>query len=277
MVNYPTYYFLKHYLSTAQHKHGNNHDEYMLYVAHSNSAPHLFSFFYHTNNGIVHASTNLANEIYEIVRKQGSHRSINKITFIGSSIGGNYIRYTAHLLQHSESYLIDNAPFFERVKPRKLISLAAPHLGIRDWMQPSQQLIDFLVKYSPSQTLNELLHLDEERIVETMNEQHSVFEIFDKVLIFFNSGWDSLVTCPSSCIDQDGSYCEITQTHCNANQQQVFDESVFHSLHSNQTSSVYRVPMCLKANAMQTLMAHAILATALPPVSQTIAEFVTSN
>eukprot|EP01084_Bolivina_argentea_P141186 248128_1 len=98
IVNYPTFYFLKNQF-ISHTKHNANGDEYMIYLAHSNSAPHLFSFFYHTNNGIVHASSNLANEIYHLVTQT---KSINKITFIGCSIGGNYIRYTSHLL-HSHT------------------------------------------------------------------------------------------------------------------------------------------------------------------------------
>ena len=92
LLNYPTYYFIKQTLSSNKH---NSTDEYMIYLANSNSSPYILSFLYHTNNGIIHAATNLANEIYDIII---SNPSINKLSLIGGSLGGNYIRYTSYLL-----------------------------------------------------------------------------------------------------------------------------------------------------------------------------------
>eukprot|EP01084_Bolivina_argentea_P070331 127857_1 len=275
IVNYPTYYYLKHHLSNNNNN--NNEDEYMIYVAHSNSAPHLFSFFYHTNAGIVHASTNLANEIYDIIIE---NPTIDKISFIGSSIGGNYIRYTSYLLHVNKSYNINNISFFNRIQPKLLIALAAPHFGISDWISNlvSQQFMDLLYKYSPSLTVLELLNIDDNRIVNTMNKNNCVFQLFDKVFIFYNSGWDSLVSCQSSSIDFDGTHCPITKDYCDKNINTVFDQGIINTLQSNGKNQTFqRVPICLKRNLLEKLMAHAILSISLPPISKNVANLITST
>lgn len=270
IVNFPTYFFLKKHLSNKEYE-----DNYMIYIAHSNSSPHLFSFLYHTNNGIVHASTNLANEILEIVK---INKGINKISFIGSSIGGNYIRYTSYLLYKNKKYYINNKPFFEEIKGINLISLAAPHLGIRDWINNilTDESIDLLLKYLPSLTVKELLNIDDNQIINQMNKKYSniTFSLFDKVSIFYNSGWDSLVTCSSSSFDENNNHCQIAQNYCNQNRNNVFDEKINKTLNKN--DKISRIPICLKRNSIEKLMAHAILSMAMPPISTNVANLLTT-
>lgn len=276
IVNYPTYYFLKTYFENNDNRNKNkngNDDEYMIYVAHSNSAPHLFSFLYHTNNGIVHASKNLANEILNVTNV---YKSLNKISFIGSSIGGNYIRYTSYLLQSDYSFHIDNKPFFDTIKGINLISLAAPHFGINDWMIFPQSFIDLLSKYSPSLTFKELLKIDDNQIVNEMNQNDiNISSLFNKVSIYFNSGWDSLVTCKSSSFDNTNNYCKIAKLHCDNNIQNVIDPIILNKINLNQTFQ--RIPICLQRNPIEKLMAHAILAMGMPPVSDNIINLLTTN
>ena len=270
IFNYATFYYIKQSLSNKQEC---NHDEYLLYIADSNSSPYLLSFLYHTNNGIHHGSTNLANEIYQIIEE---NPFINKISLLGGSLGGNYIRYASYLL-HSDfdTYHVNNKPFFDAIKPTNLITLAAPHYGINDWIKIPQIFIPYL-KYFPSLTMRELLQIDEDEILSIMNEQGSdhlkTLSLFDKVLIYYNSGFDSMVECESASFDMNGTHCQFSNDYCNQHGNDVFqfdNDSLF-----SMSSDFYRIPVCLKRNLFEMMMSHLIVSLAMPPVSANVVELL---
>merc|ERR1712154_407869 len=98
-----------------------------------------------------------------------------------------------------------------------------------------------------------------------MNSRHSVFKEFEKVFIFHNSGWDSLVSCESSSIDLDGTHCRVTMDHCDRNRNNVVDLNMLSLATNSSNGEFQRVPICLKRSHFENFMGHAILSvTAIP-------------
>ncbi|OQR93247.1 hypothetical protein THRCLA_08497 [Thraustotheca clavata] len=73
-----------------------------------------------THDGADNGGIRLADEIESIA---ANCPKLEKISFIGHSLGGLYVRYCIGVLY--------SRGFFDRIKPMNVITLAAPHFGIR--------------------------------------------------------------------------------------------------------------------------------------------------
>lgn len=75
-----------------------------------------------THDGIVAGGERLANDIREVVAK---YPGLKRISLVGFSLGGLYVRYAIALLYDVESGRIAG------LAPNKLVAVASPHLGVR--------------------------------------------------------------------------------------------------------------------------------------------------
>jgi hypothetical protein len=76
-----------------------------------------------TTDGIAKGGHRLASEIREVVE---AHPSLKFISMVGNSLGGCYVRFAAHLL-------LDENGLMAGLHPHSLITIASPHLGVRNY------------------------------------------------------------------------------------------------------------------------------------------------
>jgi len=85
-------------------------------------------------SGIRTGGSMLADEILEEIRK---NKKIKRISFVGNSLGGLYARYAVKELFDSKSGAIAG------VYPQYFITIATPHLGVRNFTIIEEMNIDF--------------------------------------------------------------------------------------------------------------------------------------
>ncbi|CAM9730965.1 unnamed protein product, partial [Ascophyllum nodosum] len=86
-----------------------------------------------TKDGVAEGGSRLADEIRQVVK---SNPSLTRISLVGNSLGGLYVRYAAKLLYHEGK----PAPAGETprgtvagLEPSVFMTIAAPHLGVRSF------------------------------------------------------------------------------------------------------------------------------------------------
>eukprot|EP01084_Bolivina_argentea_P269737 458495_1 len=92
-------YPLGKYFSKIATQKTNINKSYLIHVIRANSSDYVFGF-YATCNGIQKGGTRTCNEIKNILRK---YKSIQKISLIGSSLGGLYAREVAKQLYNDKN------------------------------------------------------------------------------------------------------------------------------------------------------------------------------
>ena len=180
-------------------------DGIMVHLIQSNSNG-LFLFpCYKTNEGIAIGAERMYNELRSILDK---YPSIDKISFIGCSLGGLYSRYCLALL------FADNSKY-AHIEAMDFITMASPHCGVDDWLKTqfikffgvkrslyelSEQLISYGI-YSP--TLRELALLDEKHLLIDTAQNDAFLkplESFRVRVCFGNGKYDKLVSCDSALL-----------------------------------------------------------------------------
>ena len=242
-LNCQQIFVLPYYYKLIKHIKQESTKSYIIHIGNSNSKSMIFSFFYHTNKGIKHASINLANEIYSMVNK---YPSINKISLIGSSLGGLYIIYASDILNNNSTYNINGNSFFNSIKGMNLITLAAPHLGIHDW-------VPIIFEFTPS--MNELFNIDNDNIIEYISNMDIIYE-YNNTLIMFNCYWDGLVSCKSGAKDVNNIECNKCRNICNDNQS-IQSNNIIMEYDVN--STIKYVPVCLNQNWFNIVFSHVLL------------------
>lgn len=104
-----------------------------------------------THDGIVEGGTRLAGDILRIAAK---YPSLRRISLVGFSLGGVYARYAIGLLFDRDRALVAG------LEPSKLITVASPNLGVRNfgvYRYIPQPLLDVATKSFLCKTVEELV------------------------------------------------------------------------------------------------------------------------
>jgi len=142
----------------------NNSPEHLvIHLARCNSNDITFGLW-KTNDGIDKGGMRLGKEIISVLKE---YPTIEKISMVGASLGGLYIRYALKYLYNGTDHM-----FISNVKPINFITLAAPHLGIDDWVQNTEYRFSYCNLYFLAKkfrkwhlltpTMKQLLRLDGE-------------------------------------------------------------------------------------------------------------------
>lgn len=143
---------------------------------------------------------------------QKERNEITSISFIGYSAGGLFNRYCVGLLYQ------DN--FFQSIKPIHFITIATPHLGIRNNSRISSGrlmnlLSDQIVTLYAGRTGQQLALLDggnENQLLLEMSHPDSVFykglALFSHIYIYSNGRADNTVPFCTSSLSQKNKYKE---------------------------------------------------------------------
>ena len=178
----------------------NSKNGYMIHIIGSNCDDYVMGWK-KTNDGIHHGGKRAANEIKSILDK---YESINKISLIGQSLGGLYIRFAI-----KELYNFDNDAFYRNVKPCNFVTMGSPHLGTEDWVKIAMN--GYLYKFAkyakqfgivPS-TIEQLINIDNDRLLYDMasNKQFLLpLTKFKNRLIYANSINDNRVSASSGLL-----------------------------------------------------------------------------
>ena len=184
-------------------------EDVMVYIAKDYSNGFFFYTYYMNNDGIEKGGQRLFNEIQHIIK---SHKSIDKISFIGCSLGGLYNRYCLKLFKVQDDNLLCNGIDDRILKGMNFISLASPHQGVEDLLKQrpfccsksfsvhdAAKCIKKIRLLTP--TLQQLLLLDKENLIIEMatDDQYlSPLKQFKNRLCFGNAKYDKLVSCSSA-------------------------------------------------------------------------------
>ena len=148
-------------LSMAASKHALDieRNKYLIHVIRSNSDDYIFGFL-RTQDGIDRGGQRTCDEIKSVL---DAHRSIQRISLIGASLGGLYIRYAVKQLYDHQTHT-----FYGGVQPTNFITLCSPHLGADDVVQRTQRRLYDAAGYLQRSgllpaTLSQLLRLDGDR------------------------------------------------------------------------------------------------------------------
>ena len=108
-----------------------NIDDIMVYVSNCNSNGLFCYSICKTNDGIEKGGLRVYNETVGLLLK---YPTINKISFIGTSLGGIYSRYALSMLYDS-----DNNELIKNIKPINYISVVSPHIGVDIYAKQSMR------------------------------------------------------------------------------------------------------------------------------------------
>jgi hypothetical protein len=125
-----------------------------------------------------------------VLDERDANRSINKISFVGHSLGGLMIRGCIKKL--------NDLYFFSTVKPMAYISVASPHRGIDEivyWRQVA-------ARYIIGNTGLELLKEDKKEMLSTLDspEYINALDLFIHKVVYGNAIGDTSVSFKSACI-----------------------------------------------------------------------------
>ena len=178
----------------------NNNNQYLIHIIRSNSDDYLFGWI-KTNDGINNGGQRTGNEIKLILDK---YQSIKKISVIGQSLGGLYIRFAI-----KELYDENKSTFYNNVEPVNFVSLGSPHLGTDDWCRLAMNGSLFkIAKYFQKfgflpNTLQQLLRLDDDRLLNQMaNNKEYLLPLsqFKSRMIYANAINDNRVSASSGLL-----------------------------------------------------------------------------
>eukprot|EP01083_Nonionella_stella_P008834 25566_1 len=216
LIVFVTGYLTPHFLQTPilnsfkryyEQNYNNNKQGIMVHLASSNTNGFFTHSFYGTNDGIHKGGQRLSDEIKSVLH---ANPSLDKISIIGSSLGGLYSRYCFKSLFDSQCTINGR-----RIKPINFITLASPHMGCSDWTEQSKlnlfgyavSLRDIAKALLPCRmvpaTLQQLLLLDQEKIIIEMalkDEYLKPLELFENRVCFGNARYDNRVSCSSSLL-----------------------------------------------------------------------------
>eukprot|EP00484_Ammonia_sp_Unknown_P031211 CAMPEP_0197035120 /NCGR_PEP_ID=MMETSP1384-20130603/12994_1 /TAXON_ID=29189 /ORGANISM="Ammonia sp." /LENGTH=275 /DNA_ID=CAMNT_0042465135 /DNA_START=339 /DNA_END=1166 /DNA_ORIENTATION=+ len=174
----------------------------------ANSSDYLFGF-YSTCNGIKKGGTRTCNEIKSILKR---YPSINKLSLIGSSLGGLYIREVTKQLYDAKNHCL-----YHELEAANFITLASPHLGVVHkingclvWVAKLLYFLCLLPK-----TVQELLQLDEAQILQQMASDNAYLrslQLFENKVIYANTINDSRVSLSSGLILPSYEYTKDEDT-----------------------------------------------------------------
>jgi hypothetical protein len=112
-------------------------------------------------SGIKRGGELLAGEIEEFAKASGNR--LRRISIVGNSLGGLYARYATKVLHEGK---------FAGLEPHKFLTIASPHLGVRNWtfaedygiasFIPALDLIKQAVSYTIFSTGREIFAMDGE-------------------------------------------------------------------------------------------------------------------
>lgn len=179
----------------------------MIYLSNSNHGINFLHTLIKHNDGIDKGGKRLYTEIKHIICK---NKSIHKISVLGCSLGGLYIRYCLKLLfNNSTEICIDN----RIIKGMNYFSLASPHTGINDIFKykpfccfKSISLYEtacFIQKYSLlPKTLKQLMMINDELLINMANNDEYLkpLQLFQNRIAFGNGKYDKLVSCSSALL-----------------------------------------------------------------------------
>ena len=182
-----------------QHTNQNNKG-YFIHIIGTNSDDYLMGWR-KTNDGINHGGHRASLEIKQILDK---YQSINRISIIGQSLGGLYIRYAI-----KELYDFQNNQFYRNVEPYNFVTMGSPHLGTDDWVKLLMngylyRFAKYAKKYGivPT-TLQQLINIDNQSILNEMatNKQYLIpLSAFRNRLIYANAINDNRVSASSGLL-----------------------------------------------------------------------------
>ena len=142
--------------AAAKTKHSLNPDNRcLIHVIRANSDDYVFGWW-KTQDGIHRGGQRTTNEIESVLDK---HKSINRISLIGQSLGGLYIRYAIKQLYDPKTGKLRGTD------PINFVTLSSPHLGADDRAKHQNPKLYLMARYLvefgflPS-TLTQLLRLD---------------------------------------------------------------------------------------------------------------------
>ncbi|ETO30841.1 hypothetical protein RFI_06277 [Reticulomyxa filosa] len=227
---YPLMYGLK---KTCLEKAKASHENYVIHINRSNSDDYMLGWW-KTSDGIDHGGKRLSQSIVQLVTQ---YPSIKRLSLIGGSLGGLYIRHAI-----TQLYDYDRHRFQYGLEGANFVTLASPHLGVclcvDDWVKQKKSLYTF-AKYvfnignaiinhrflcslfsryksmssipslSSSQnirlfaTLAQLLQLDHERLLYHMANDETYLEPlkkFNNLICYANVLNDSRVSYSSAAI-----------------------------------------------------------------------------
>ena len=183
----------------TQKMRSNNNNGYLIHVIRSNSSDYIFGF-YSTCTGIEKGGIRTCNEIKDILIQ---YPSITKISLIGSSLGGLYIREVVKQLYNdsNKSLCIKNRCLI----PMNFITLATPHLGVANKIHPIMVKLA-RIAYNCCllpRTITDFLTFGKNPKLKQMAKNHKYLkplELFSNKVIYANSINDNRVSVSSGLI-----------------------------------------------------------------------------
>eukprot|EP01083_Nonionella_stella_P303774 1052807_1 len=215
--------YLGHYIriiglqESFKRYHNPLNEDVMVILSRNVNTGFFFWTFWKSCDGIHKGGMRLCNEVKGIL---DANPSIDKISFIGCSLGGLWTRYCLKFLVDSEDIHTINGRSVQFIN---YISLASPHCGARDWVTqaplccccPCINLFWFtrwMKKFHLLPlTVQQLLLLDDHHLLAYMassSEYLTPLGLFKNRVCFGNAKHDQMVSC-SSALMLHGNQCQI--------------------------------------------------------------------
>ena len=196
---------LANYFCNIANMKSDDNNSYLVHIIKGNSNDYCFGL-YRTQLGICVGGKRTADEIKNVLEK---YSSINKISFIGGSLGGLYNRYAVKVLYNA----------LKSIQCINFVTLGTPHLGVDDWVKNKRILCGMISLYKGAsilseykllpKTLEQLLKLDcngnniEQTLIYKMcndKEYLNALNLFENKIAYANSINDNRVSCSSGLL-----------------------------------------------------------------------------
>ncbi|KAJ1629473.1 putative serine esterase-domain-containing protein [Pavlovales sp. CCMP2436] len=149
-----------------------------------------------TRDGVSEGSGRVAREVTAAV---AANPSLQRISFVGNSLGGLYIRHTARLMYERGSF--GRGAKIAGLWPEAFITIASPHLGTRllPWCPPALQAT--VAPFVAGRTASDLF-LQTRMLSQMTDESHLIaLASFRRRVLFANEGADLMVQRHTSALD----------------------------------------------------------------------------
>lgn len=207
--------------------------------------------------GVAEGGKNLADEIRKFT-STSSH--FKRISFVGNSLGGLYARYAIKELYDNDTKLILG------LKPYKFMTIATPHLGVRDYtfLDEYKIPIPLIIKKAISSVLKTTSDLVlSDKILKDNVEQSLLFKMatsylyltplrsFDKRRLYGNLNNDFVVPLGTAAFLHDEKVQELRKLYSNKKGiiETMHSEPLKFHLQKDQESSNYLIRMISQLNS----------------------------
>jgi hypothetical protein len=168
--------------------------------------------FFNTYQGIDLCGFRVYLEVLQVVKSHNSNYTNNKInciSFIGYSAGGLFNRYCIALLHRND--------FFINIKPLHFITIATPHIGVRNSSRnPVGKVMNFtadrLVYLHAGRTGKQIMLIDDSTnpLLLQMSKPNSIYinalSMFEHVYFYANATNDNTVSYCTSSLSTTNKY-----------------------------------------------------------------------